>query len=94
MALIKTYDFNGIEITNAYHVVGYVKYSKIDNKVTFRLDSFINEAKRNEDSRQSFVTTGYEFEPSGSHSTVGNDVSTACYNYLKSLTEWSGSVDV
>lgn len=93
MALVKSFNFKGIEVPNAYHVVGYVKYSKIDNQIMFRLDSFVNEEQRIEKKKEPFLSEGYRFIPSGSYSTVGNDISTACYTYLKTLSTWSDAVD-
>lgn len=94
MALQKTYNFKGLEITDGYHLVSFARYSKGNNGITFRIDSYTSKDARDSDLSNNLNSEVYDFNPSGSYDVVGNDISTACYNYLKTLDNWSGSVDV
>lgn len=94
MALQKTYNFKGIEITNSYNLIESVQYSKLENAVQFKVAVYANQETRISGSFDYINIETHRFNPSGSYSVVGNDVSTACYNYLKTLDNWSGSVDV
>lgn len=94
MALQKTHNLNGLEVTDAYHVVSEVKYNKLYSSVRFEVLTYVNSSSRDEDPRKYIARESQVFAPSGSFSVIGNDISTACYNYLKTLDNWSGSVDV
>jgi len=94
MALQKTYQFKGLEITDGYHLVSFARYGKLNNGVTFRVDSYVSKDVRDSSLQSSLFSEVYDFTPSGSYDVVGNDISTACYSYLKTLDNWSGSVDV
>ena len=93
MALQKTYNFKGLEIINSYNLVESVQYSKLGNAVRFKVAVYANKETRSSGSFEYITVETYKFYPSGSFSIVGNDISTACYNYLKTLDNWSGSVD-
>lgn len=94
MALQKTYQFKGLEITDGYHVVSFVRYSKGTNEVTFRVDSYVSKNTRDSGLENNLCSEVYDFTPTEAYDVVGSDISTACYMYLKTLDNWSGSVDV
>jgi len=94
MALQKTYDLKGLEITDAYHVTSEVKYDKLYNSVRFELRTYANAEARNEEPRNYLARESHVFFPTGSYDVVGNDISSACYSFLKTQEAWSGSVDV
>lgn len=95
MALKKSYNFKGIEITDGYHLVSNVRYDKLQNSIRFGLVSYFDEETRISGSNDFISEQTFYFTPSGSYDVVGdNDISTACYTYLKGLEEWSGSIDI
>lgn len=95
MALQKSYNFKGIDITDAYHAVTSVKYYKDLGEVKFTLETYGSKAARDEDIGNSIGTYFINFTPTGSYDVVGSqDIATSCYTYLKTLDQWSGSVDV
>lgn len=94
MALQKTYNLKGFEIQDAYHVTSEVKYNKLYNSVKFELRTYVTVDARDEEPRNYLARESHVFFPTGSYDVVGNDISTACYSYLKTLDNWSGSVDV
>lgn len=94
MALQKTHNFNGLEVTDAYHVVSKVKYNKLYSNVRFEILTYINSGSRDNDPRKYIARESQTFFPTGSYDTIGNDISSACYTFLKTLDAWSGSVDV
>ena len=95
MAVQQSFNFKGIEITDGYHVVSNVRYDKLGNNVRFGLASYFDLGTRESNSYNFLKDQTFYFTPSGSYDVVGDtDISTACYIYLKTLPEWSGSVDV
>lgn len=94
MALQKTHNLNGLEVIDAYHVATDIKYDKLYNNVRFEIRTYINSGSREEDPRNYIVRESQTFYPTGSYSVIGNDISTACYTFLKTQDAWSGSVDV
>lgn len=95
MALQKAHEFKGIEIPNGYHVVSNVRYDKLGNTLRFNIASYFDADTRGSGSHKFLGEETFYFNPSGSYDVVGdNDISTVCYNYLKTLDAWSGSVDV
>lgn len=95
MGIIKSSSLRGIECTDAYHVVSDVRYYKMENGVRFTLSSFFNRDARIENSHNWLHQTIHTFTPTGSFEVAGEyNISTACYNYVKTLDAWSGSVDI
>lgn len=94
MALERTISFDGVEYPNAYHVVSSVVYNKEDGFIFCRLASYKNQLDKNINSRVKLTTTNYQFDVTDTFSPVTYNMATLCYNYIKSLPEWSGAIDV
>jgi hypothetical protein len=94
MALQKTYDLKGLEVANAYHVVSDVRYNKLYNNVRFELKTYVSSGSKDNEPEDFIAAQTHTFFPTGSYDVVGNDISSACYTFLKTQDTWSGSVDV
>lgn len=94
MALQKTYNLNSLEVTDAYHVISQIKYNKLYSNVRFEILTYVNSSSREDDPRKYIARESQIFAPTGSYDVIGNDISSACYTFLKTLDAWSGSVDV
>lgn len=94
MALVRSTTVKGIPMTESYNIVSTAHYLKPDDRVYFSIRTYYNSGSRAENINNHIEESDYKFQPVGSYNINGNNVSTACYTYLKTLPEWSGSVDV
>lgn len=94
MALQKTHNLKGLEVADAYHVVSDVRYDKIYNNVRFHIRTYTSSSIKETEPENYIDISTQTFYPTGSYSVIGNDISTACYTFLKTQDAWSGSVDV
>lgn len=94
MALQKSLSFKGLTIDESYTIVSSHQYDKINESVNFTYSTYANSGSRADDLLNFLEQDRNSFAPSGSYSIEGNVVIDACYNFLKTLPEWSGSVDV
>ena len=80
MAISKTIEFNGVTISECYIRVAFVKGKK---KLDVGVDLCANEKS------QPFSTMMISFEPA----MDGQNFIQQAYDYLKTLTDFSGAVD-
>lgn len=94
MALQRSTTVKGIPMSESYNIVTSALYIKPDDRVYCSVRTYYNSGSRAESIDNFVDESDYKFQPIGSYAITGNDVSTACYTYLKTLPDWSGSLDV
>lgn len=94
MALQKTLYFKGLTIDDSYTIVTNYRYDKINESIHFTYSIYANSGSRANNIFDFLEQKQNNFQPSGSYNIEENVVVDACYNFLKTLPEWSGSVDV
>jgi hypothetical protein len=95
MALQKSYIYKGFTYPESYNVIGDVRYNKLNNYIRGILLTYANSGSRAENINNYLGEQRVRFESTGSfdHRVIG-DVTEACYTYLKTLPEWSGSASI
>lgn len=96
MALQKNSIIKAFNFTESYNVISDIRYSKNGNRVRFIVNSYPNSGSRADNFFNNPVyQKDYAFIADDPYRLDGSsNAIEVCYNYLKTLPEWSGSVDV
>lgn len=96
MALQKSYTLKGFNFPESYNVISDVRYTKFGQRVRFMVNSYPNSSSREDNFFDNPVLQkDYVFTAEGDYTVDENtNIFNICYSYLKSLPEWSGSIDV
>lgn len=84
MALQKTTNFVGVDFTNAYHRVEWLKWSKTGDMFA-QVISYSDNTATHEIGRETYAVV---------YDTAGGEALTQAYTHLKTLDEFSGATDV
>jgi len=96
MALQKSYTIKGFNFPESYNVISDIRYNKNGQRVRFIVNSYPISSSREENFFDNpILQKDYVFIAEEDYRIDENtNIFNVCYSYLKSLPEWSGSLDV